>query len=111
MCHRSRRCNFFDLQGNGVCLVCSHPNGKHCFAVDVLENDYWSPTVGIHHQRTNLDLDFHVLPRYCTQSRLTQKGLYYLPIETVWLCLCHDHAGHFSQLCCITREIYHLVAS
>src|SRR5882724_6543130 len=81
MSHWSRRCNLFYFQGNSICLVRSHPDRQHRITLDVFQNDNGSTAVGIHHQRSDFDLDFHthtLLPYYSVKTICLGLGYYYV---------------------------------
>src|ERR1043166_10253194 len=59
MRHRPRRRDLLDFQSDSVCLVGADPNREHRITLNVFQNDNWSSAVRIHHQCSDLYLDFH----------------------------------------------------
>ena len=88
MRHWSRWSNLFDLQRNRVRLVRADPDGQHSITLHIFQDDYWSPTVRIHHQRANFYLDFHFLP--LNAVRVSR------PVEAVCLRLCDGYVDYFT---------------
>jgi hypothetical protein len=58
--------DFFDLEGDGVRFVDSHPDGQNALSVDVLENHDGHVRNRVHHESANFHFDFHYRPLSAT---------------------------------------------
>src|SRR5207248_101862 len=76
--HRALRGYLFNLEGNGIGLVNSNPDGQDAAAAHILKNYDRHIRDRIHHQAANFHLEFHWRPLitlHHTHRTLSHKGI------------------------------------